>query len=201
MLTVSLGLAGAVVVNTRPVSALTVTKSDDVQVQAIVEGCTLSITAHPEKRWPRVGNWDTYLTVKVYDTSDNFIGEYTDLSDEPNGTSTVDFCEVTGVTPPPGNYRFFVRGYSHLYRDFGINYAFGGGVTALDFSTGGRILYAGETSNVFDNKINSLDISTQINTLYDTNDLKNDFNQDGEVNSLEIGNTIDNFYMLGDFPP
>jgi hypothetical protein len=59
-------------------------------------------------------------------------------------------------------------------------------------------MLAGETSIQFDNKINSLDFSTQVRSLFETNDQKNDLNQDGEVNTLDISNTVYNFYKTGD---
>lgn len=194
-------ISGLAMAGMIPGSQVDAQEEEQVQIGAVVPGCQLSVIAKPEKRWPRIGNWDTFLTVRIYNSSNGFVGQYTDLSNASEGRSTVNICQLLGFTPPPGNYRFFIRGFSHLYRDFGLVSAFGGQITELDFSTDGRILYAGETSNVFDNKINSLDISTQINALFSQNDPKNDFNQDGEVNSLEIANTIDNFYMLGDFPP
>ncbi len=171
--------------------------SDDVQIQAEVSACIIENLVHPEKRWPRVGNWDTFVTIWLYDSNNNFITQYTNESSTPEGRSQQNLCDL-GYFLPPGLYNFYIRGFSHLISYFGQYTAFEFYHTFIDFTENGQELWAGETSNVFDNKINSLDISTQIRTFYDVGDYLNDFNQDGEVNSLEIGNTIDNFFMLGD---
>jgi hypothetical protein len=172
-----------------------VSSSDQVIVQATVSACSLTLTVKPEKRIPPVNNWGTLLTVDIYNQSGQRIFNYQVTSDK-YGVGTVNICDH-GVFLPPGIYRFFVRGFSHLRRNFGAHYTFDKSISILDLSSGGSLLYAGETSNIFDNKINSLDISTQIVHLF-TNDNKNDLNQDGKVNSLDISNTITNFFLVGD---
>ncbi|MEI7604364.1 MAG: hypothetical protein WCJ19_05075 [bacterium] len=173
-----------------------VLSATDVQVSARVAGCNFTLIAKPEKRMPRTDNWSTILKVDIYNNSDqSFVGTFTTLTDN-FGTSNVDICSL-GFTPAPGNYDFLLRGYSHLEKAFLGLSTFNYASNTIDFSSGGQVLLAGETSNIYDNKINSLDISTQIRSMY-SDDYKNDLNQDSKVNSLDISNTIYNFYMVGD---
>ncbi len=174
---------------------LGVTASADVQINAIVPSCLLGITVYPEKRIPPVNNWGTILTVNIYDSTNSLFGTFTTTTNS-QGQSLTDLCAL-GMTPLPGTYTFYLRGYSHLRKVFPSIDSFENHETDIDFSSGGEVLLAGETSNIFDNKINSLDLSTQIVKLY-TSDYKNDLNQDGKVNSLDISNTIYNFFKTGD---
>lgn len=170
--------------------------SEDVEVTATVGACILELTVKPEKRIPPVGNDQTELTVDIYDNSNTLVGTVTGNSNNV-GVATMDICDQ-GLALTPGTYNFKVRGLSHLRKDFGDYFAFSLAVTQLDLSNGGtEQLLAGETSVIYDNYINSLDISTQINALY-TSDNKNDLNQDSTVNSLDISNTIYNFYLAGE---
>jgi hypothetical protein len=167
----------------------------ELQTSARVGGCLLGITVYPEKRIPAVNNWGTILDVSIYDINHVHYASFTTTTDN-QGFSLVDLCEM-GYQPPHGVYHFQLRGYAHLRR-YKTNYdAFAVDRTDINFSFDGTRLLAGETSNVFDNKINSLDISTQIIKLY-TNDYKNDLNQDRKVNSLDLSNTIYNFYAVGE---
>jgi hypothetical protein len=62
--------------------------------------------------------------------------------------------------------------------------------------TGNKLL-AGDTGSTNDNYINSLDLSTLVEKFY-TADNKNDLNQDGIVNSLDLSNQIFNLFKTGD---
>jgi hypothetical protein len=168
---------------------------DDVQVGAVVSACQFELTVYPEKRIPATGNWSTQLTVDIYNTSDVYQDSFTATSNS-LGVANVDIC-AQGVNLPPGNYNFRIRGFSHLRREFANYPAFQNQFTSIDFTTGSEVLFAGETSNVYDNYINSLDLSTQINALYSAS-VKNDLNRDGVVNSLDISNTLFNFFDTGD---
>lgn len=177
--------------------------SDSVTVQALVGGCELYVSATPEKR---VNNYlSTILTIDIYedeksgqeDGDGHYIG-YLQTRTNSDGFETIDICEQLGALPTPGVYDFYARAYSHLRKSYVDLDAFYYTNSTLDLTNRGTFQFlAGETSNVFDNKINSLDISTQINHLY-TNDYKNDLNQDTKVNSLDLSNTIFNFYLIGE---
>ena len=168
---------------------------EQVQVNASVYGCYLNVKAKPEKR-VLLPNWGTELTVEVYENNGPLIGIAIATTDN-NGEAIVDLCDA-GITEIGGVYDVKVRGLSHLYAGYPDESALSTVETEIDFTESEtRYLLAGETSNVFDNYINSLDLSTQIAHLY-TNDNKNDLNQDEDVNSLDISNTIWNWYMEGD---
>lgn len=168
--------------------------TDSVQVSGVVYGCILNVKARPEKR-VLLPNWGTQLTVDVY-KSGSFIGTALTQTDN-QGEASVDLC-AAGLTEFGGTYDFKVRGLSHLYMEYEDEPALYTAESDIDFSESETIsLFAGETSNIFDNYINSLDLSTQIVHLY-SDDNKNDLNQDKDVNSLDISNTIWNFYMNGD---
>lgn len=170
--------------------------TEQVDVSATINSCLLEVTVKPEKRIPPVGNDQTELTIDIYDTANNLQGTVTGNSNN-LGIATIDICDQ-GINLSPGTYNFKARGLSHLRKDFGDYFAFSLAVTEIDLSQSGtEKLLAGETSVIYDNYINSLDISTQINNLY-TNDNKNDLNQDSTVNSLDISNTIYNFYIAGE---
>jgi len=167
--------------------------TDQLKVTAQVDSCIVQITVHPEKRIPSTNNWGTILRVEIYSGS-SYLGSYQVTTDS-SGTGTANICS-SNLKVLPGNYNFYLKGYSHLRKAF-LNYpAFSTTKTTLNFATAGNLL-AGETSVIYDNYINSLDLSTQINHLY-TNDYKSDLNQDGKVNSLDISNTIYNFFKHGD---
>lgn len=158
--------------------------------------CLLNLRVYPEKRIPRIGNWNTIVTAEIFTISGQSIGTVSGRSDNA-GNVTFNICDA-GIIAPPGIYNFYVRGFSHLRKYFPLQQAFDNDNTVTDLTTGGRVLLAGETSNVFDNKINSLDASTQIRFFYRTDDEKNDLNRDGKANSLDFSNTVYNFYRLGD---
>jgi hypothetical protein len=157
--------------------------------------CKLNILVHPEKRIPRTGNWGTLLIVYIYQ-GDQKIASSQARSDD-SGRATFDFCSQN-LNFTPGQYNFAVKGLSHLCKYFENVQSFENDTFDTDLTVGGKVLLAGETSNVFDDKINSLDASTQIRAFYSLNDEKNDLNREGKVNSLDFSNTVYNFYGLGD---
>ena len=157
--------------------------------------CKLNLIVHPEKRIPRTGNWGTLLIVYIYKDAQK-IASATARSDD-QGAATFDFCPQN-ITFDAGNYNISIKGLSHLCKYFPQVRAFDSDSQIVDLTVGNKVLLAGETSNVFDDKINSLDASTQIRAFYSTNDEKNDLNRDEKVNSLDFSNTIYNFYDLGD---
>ncbi len=158
--------------------------------------CLLNLKVYPEKRIPRTGNSGTLVTVEIYNILNQFQGTMQARSNSA-GDVTFNAC-ANNIILEPGIYNFYVRGLSHLRKSFPLQQAFDSENTVSDLTTGGRVLLAGETSNIFDNKINSLDASTQVRAFYKTDDEKNDLNRDGKVNSLDFSNTVYNFYRTGD---
>ncbi len=177
--------------------AIKVSSQENVDVNAIVGGCTLQVTVYPEKRIPVTGNWGTNLDVELYLASNNqYQGTLTGLSNN-SGIAVFDVCDE--ISPVATDYKIYIRGKSHLRRNYGIHTLFNTPSSSLDLSSDGKLI-AGETSIVYDNFINVLDISTQISKL-ETNDDKNDLNQDGEVNVLDIATSINNYLTEGDCSP
>lgn len=169
--------------------------SDDVTVSVqIIGGCILDIKAHMERRYN--DNMSTILNIQFFtEPTDTYFGQITVTTDS-DGEAVVNACNE-GLYLGSSEYITRVRGYSHLLKKF-EDTEISGNITDLDYTEGESFeFFAGETSNIFDNKINSLDISTQIQHLY-SNNYKNDLTQDGKVNSLDISNTVDNFFMEGD---
>lgn len=138
-----------------------------------------------------------------------------------NVCQLTDFSLINNIT-----YNIFAKGYSHLnqyYPDVNIRLSPINSVNPQtnDFNQGGqktithpsrpfssllitdnslnnkRNFLAGETSGIFDNYINSLDISTQVSNYNSTNNEKNDLNGDGVVNSLDISMTSFNVFTEG----
>jgi hypothetical protein len=177
----------------------TITKSkaqlnDSVNIIAEIRGCIVKLKVHPEKRIPRTNWWHTTHRVDIYDHfTHSFLGSYASYSNE-QGESTTDLCAL-GITTPAGTYDYYVRGDSHLRKLYPNKPAFVNALTDLDLTPEGDLL-AGETSVIYDNYINALDLSTQIRKLF-VNDYINDLNQDSKVNSLDISNTIYNYYVHG----
>jgi hypothetical protein len=167
----------------------------DVNVTASVPACDLQITARPASREPAVNNWATTLTVNVKQLNGTSLFTLNSTSDS-SGTAYYDLC-TNNVSMMPGNYDFFIRGQSHLIKKFSSVEAFRYYATTLSFTNPTDYLTAGETSIVFDNFINGLDLATQLQKLYST-DVDNDLNQDGEVNALDLSITISNIYKSGD---
>lgn len=158
--------------------------------------CPFNFLAKPEKRIPREGNWGTLLSVDFLDSSKKVISSIQARSDK-SGNASVNLCDQN-ITLESGTYNFYVKGLSHLRKYYANINVVKDGSSVVNFSAGGSVLLAGETSNIFDNKINSLDASTQIRAFYKTDDEKNDLNRDNKVNSLDFSNTVFNFYKLGD---
>jgi hypothetical protein len=167
----------------------------DINVNASINPCLLYLTVKPEKRIPPLNNWDTGIDMDVYNTNSTLLFSLT-TSTNNLGKSTIDLCDQS-IAVSPGNYNFYIKGTSTLRKLYPNVPAFSSYETFTDFSANGSFLLAGETSNTFDNYINSLDLSTQIKTIY-TNDYKNDLNQDGVVNGLDLSITINNFFKKGD---
>lgn len=173
----------------------------DVNVNARVSACMLEVEVLPEKRIPKVNNWQTNLNIQIFDDSGNFIAEHAVRSNS-LGKAQINLC-AEGTYLSPGRYEFWVKGYSHLRKDYGEVNSFQTVQSTINLTllrSPDGLLFAGETSNKFDNFINVLDISTVITMFYTGNE-KNDLNQDSEVNVLDISNSITNYLLQGDCSP
>jgi len=95
-----------------------------------------------------------------------------------------------------GNYRIEIIGYSHLNKNFPCRLV-SSSEEYVDLTQDSAVLLAGEVSNVYDNYINSLDISVLVNQLYNA-DYLTDLNQDSKVNSLDMSIQIYNLFKFGD---
>ncbi len=169
--------------------------TDNVEITAEIKACILRLKVYPEKRIPRADHWHTTHRVDVYDHDTNtYKGSFATWATS-NGISETDLCEL-GIDTAFGKYDFYVRGDSHLRKAYKNRDGFYYALTEFDLTPEGELL-AGETSVIYDNYINALDISTQI-VAFETGDYINDLNQDSEVNSLDISNTIYNYYVGGE---
>jgi len=171
------------------------TDNDQTVIKADIYGCDMDLTVYPERRIPAANNWATDLVVYIYDSGNTLLGTLTGTSDNA-GLLTEDLCSQ-GIYLTSGTYNIKVRGKSHLTKGFNSINGFTYYTNSIDLTGGGERLLAGETSLVYDNYINGLDLSTQIKALYSGND-KDDLNQDGIVNSLDISNTLSNLLTTGD---
>lgn len=169
---------------------------EDVNINAVVPSCQFTLRVYPQKRIPATNNWATSLQVQIFNALNQSVGSYTTNSNN-LGVSTVDLC-AQGINVTVGTYSFYIRGDAHLRRRFANEAAFAQYSTTLDLTTGNRFLIAGETSVVYDNYINALDLSTQGESLFTTTPTINDLNKDGIVNAMDLAITISNLYLAGD---
>lgn len=167
---------------------------NQVTVTANVQSCIFQLEVRPEKRIPATNNWGTLVTVDVFSASNVYIGSVQANSNNA-GVAEFDLC-ASGLPLTGGTYRLYVRGFSHLRRNYGLQSGFTTAQTYINLVPIGT-MFTGETSVIYDNYINTLDISTQIGSMYSTSSIKNDLNRDGTVNVLDIANTITNFYLAG----
>lgn len=165
-----------------------------VTVTAFIRIVDVKFTVYPEKREPAIGNWATIADVRLQDCNNSNNFTYNAIVTNSIGKGTV---VIPSSNPlPEGDYRFFIRGYSHLNEEFNC-YTLDTIGPDIDLTLEGKELLAGEVSNSYDNYVNSLDMSVLIGKLF-TNDYKSDLNQDTLVNGLDFGNQIYNLFKNGD---
>lgn len=189
---------GAILITMLLISSLrskVLSDQDDVVVTASVPSCIIEITARPEDRIPVVNNWSTLLNVDVRTLTESTVANFSGNSNN-QGTLTYNLC-ANSQNVPSGTYNFYIRGFSHLRKKFPNVTSFTNYSSSVSFIALSQYLTAGETSIVFDNFINGLDLSTQVIAL-GTGDIKNDLNRDGLVNALDLSITVKNLYELGD---
>ncbi len=171
--------------------------TDSVNLSAQISSCILDLTVYPEKRIPSVNNWGTQLDVQIYSLTNNFEGSFVTNTNN-FGNAVINVCDE-GIYVADGTYNIYIKGFSHLRKNYANINSFATSESSVDVTPDGDLL-AGETSNIYDNYINTLDLSTQYAT-FGTFSLKNDLNRDDTVNSLDISNTVTNFYINGDCSP
>lgn len=171
-----------------------VIQNDTVNVTTDINTCIWNLTVLTEKRIPTTGNWGTNVDIDIYDISDTYVDTLTGTTDA-NGDVVFDLCS-SGIAIPPGQYDIYVRGTSHLRKNYANKNTFDLVESTLDLSPYGDLV-AGETSVFFNNQINALDISTQLSNYF-TADNKNDLNQDGVVNIFDISSTVQKLYLNGE---
>lgn len=168
---------------------------NQVSVSGYIRVASMTFKVYPEKRIPRIGNWDTFADVVLVNCEDpDKTYVFKNIPTDTNGYGTVTFPSDVFTLDAP--YRVYVRGYSHLNRRYNC-YTINHSNEFIDLTLEGKELLAGETSSVYDNYINSLDMSVLIKNMF-TDDYKSDLNQDGKVNSLDFANQIFNLFMAGD---
>lgn len=195
VVSISLGAILAAMLLISSLRSKVLSDQDDITVTASVPSCIIEVTARPEDRIPPVGNWDTTLTINVKTLSDLDVINFSGNSNS-QGTLVYDLC-ANNQSVPSGNYNLYVRGLSHLRRKFPNVSAFTNYSSSVLFTAASQYLSAGETSIVFDNFINGLDLSTLVIAL-GSGDNQNDLNQDGLVNALDLSVTVKNLYEFGD---
>ncbi len=170
-----------------------------VRIEASVLECNLDVTLRPESR--SVSNYSTDLEIDIHDAGSSLVASLYPpvVSTDNSGFASIDVCVTYGHELPQSNYDFYVRGLSHLQKLFANETAFGAGFDSFVWTNAADELIAGETSNVFDNKINSLDISTQITTFRAASyNAKDDLNLDASVDTTDLDITKLNFFKVGD---
>ncbi len=171
--------------------------ADFVVTTVDVVACQLTIKAYPEKRAGTIPDLSENLNVQIYSPGGEYQGEFS-VTTNNVGQATVDLCSL-GIYVTSGVYDFYIRGTSELRKNYS-NYGFASiGISSIDF-TGDGPLYSGETSIVYDNVINTLDLSNQIGKMETFSSIQ-DLNKDGEVNALDISITIANYGREGDCSP
>jgi hypothetical protein len=171
---------------------------EDVTVTSSVQACLLDIIARPEQRVPAINNWDSVVDFNILTMADAPLASFT-LPTNIQGLATYDFC-ANSIFPVQGNYKFYARALSHLRKRFTPISAFNTYYDTINLTGASNFLIAGEVSNVFDNKINSLDIA-YINGMMGSSDVKADLNQDGIVDGLDVTIARNNIFKIGDTLP
>ncbi|MCS7317421.1 MAG: hypothetical protein NZZ41_03750 [Candidatus Dojkabacteria bacterium] len=170
--------------------------SQQVLISASIYTCNLTLVVKPEKRLPVNNNWSNTNQIQIEDINTNNIVASFSMNMNNLGIGTINLC-ANNIFLNEGNYNFYITGFSHLRKKFSNIYSFNIQNITHDLTGTNNFLLAGEISNTFDNKINSLDVSKLIDNMY-TNDVKSDLNRDGSVNFLDINIIVTNFLKHGE---
>ena len=179
---------------------------------------TVTITyAVPESRTGAVGTNDDvtfFITVRTANDSDDTILFTSDLATTTADGSYTTQIELTGISA--GTYDIGIKGHQHITRVL-QDVPIVSGNTALNFSTddyasttrGKEVLLAGDVNGtgntpttLGDDVVNSVDISTLLTVLDDTdgtgNAVRSNINQDTVVNSVDLSVMLTNLDTEGD---
>ena len=140
-----------------------------------------------------MNNWSNSYSITLQNCATNQTMTFNNINTQNDGTGVLD---TSSGTITNGEYSMTVQGYSHLRKKFEcttINTI----EANMDLTTNHKVLLAGEISPIFDNYINSLDLSVLVDN-FRTDNLKSDLNRDGKVNSLDLSNLVDNLFLAGD---
>lgn len=164
----------------------------------------LDFTVIPEKRLPAVGNDGTRVVIDVYNPGGNTpVQSYSYYDTDNSGNYTG--LPLTGVSP--GVYDIAVKGYAHLRKRLN-GVALSSGTNTVDFTFAGadKLL----TGDVYvngaypdgDNMVNSVDV-TYLVSKWAVNDAgvsdeRADVDENGQVNSLDMTKTVNNYAVVGD---
>ncbi len=165
---------------------------------------TIDFTVIPEKRIPLVGNNGTRVIIDVYAVGGNTpLHSYSYYDTDNNGHYTG--LQLTGTGP--GTYDIAVKGYAHLRKRLN-NVVLSGGANNIDFTfAGSEKLLCGDvyTNGSYpdgDNMVNSVDV-TYLTSKWAVNDVgvsdeRADVDENGQVNSLDMTKTVNNYAVMGD---
>lgn len=158
----------------------------------LVEPSMMNITAHPEKRLPKTGNWGTRGELKIYNVGKTTLVDSVAVPTNAQGTASVESPVAAGT------YDVAYKGLSHLTK-FIDNKAFVDGLDiTLDYTFGGTFdLLAGDVALNKDDFVNSMDLAAMVLAMYSNNEHA-DLNADGMVNSLDLVTDVDNMYEEGE---
>lgn len=159
--------------------------------------CSFKFSAYPEKRIPATGNWSELLDIQIYDPDTLSI-----IFDEQvmtNNLGEAIFPDCPGDLFTEGDqYDVIVKGESHLRHRYEAFTFTNIPVLYINLIGEPRLL-AGDTDiPTGDNDVDSNDVDENILHLYSVTNQRNDLNRDGEVNSLDLGNTLTNRGLTGD---
>ena len=165
---------------------------------------TIDFTVIPEKRIPAVGNDGTRVIIDVYAVGGSIpLNSYSYYDTDNNGHYTG--LVLTGTSP--GTYDIAVKGYAHLRKRLN-NVVLTGGVNNIDFTfAGAEKLLCGDVyvNGAYpdgDNMVNSVDV-TYLTSRWAINDggvsdERADVDENGQVNSLDMTKTVNNYAVVGD---
>ncbi len=168
------------------------------------DNVTIDFTVIPEKRIPLVGNNGTRVIIDVYAVGGNTpLHSYSYYDTDNNGHYTG--LQLTGTGP--GTYDIAVKGYAHLRKRLN-NVVLSGGANNIDFTfAGSEKLLCGDvyTNGSYpdgDNTVNSVDV-TYLTSKWAVNDAgvsdeRADVDENGQVNSLDMTKTVNNYAVVGD---
>jgi hypothetical protein len=150
------------------------------------------LKVYPERREVLPTNWqnESVVEIRAIGSRNPILASY--VTTDPTGNGSMVPIDVSSL--PPGYYDISVKGYSQLRKVFSgkpfflIEHFY-------DLTTDGEFLKSGDT--IDDNYVNLLDLKQTEAKLY-TDDLKNDLNRDGIVNSLDVSNLVYNFNVNGE---